>query len=235
MSRVKKAIGFGLLGIFFAVAAGCATKQHHDLYQGESGQAAVLKSSETVLIEMINGREVGPSFIGQVHSYELAPGEYTILVSYSDLYDIDADNFDKVDSDPVKLTFNLSAGGTYQVTHREISGLSDAKAFAKKPVIKVKDVASGDYVSAAVEYVVPKRLLPQLVFGSDEEKVFASDYVEPASPPTEAGAAPDNAAEGVKPVKQSDLSALKMLQFSWQNASQEERDAFLRWVEEGRQ
>lgn len=220
MNRIYRVAVVVLLGLF---ASGCATKQYHDWYQGEQNQAAVLKSNNTILIDAINGKEAEVAFIGQKHSYELAPGRYTLLVSYADMYDLTADDFEKVKSNPVKMTFSAEPGKTYQLVHREIADVRDARQFAEKPELKIQDAASGAYVAVELEHTIAKSFLPKVLFASEEEKVFASDYQQSAG-----NTAPAN----VEPATKEELSALKMLQFSWKNASPKEREAFMQWVEQ---
>ena len=212
----------GMLLIILAFQSGCATQQYHDWYEGKPAKGAVLNSAPTILVEAINGRDAGASFIGQQHSYELAPGEYTVVVSYADMYDLTADDFEKVESSPVKMTFTAKAGATYQLRHEPVDGVEAARKFAKKPDLKILDQATGKPVEVAIEYTVPKRLLPTLRFASEEEKVFVSDYNPPAGPKNDAE--PELASD-------DELSALKMLQFTWEQASQQEREAFLRWID----
>lgn len=222
---VQRSIIYFVLVTAGLFTSGCATQQYHDWYEGEPGDGAVLKSYKTVLVEAINGRDAGSAFIGQEHSYELPAGKLTLLVSYADMYDQTADDFEKVSSSPVKIQFLAEAGKTYQLAHDPIENIQAAKAFAKKPEISVIDVAANQPVETTVEYTVPKRLLPSLRFASEEEKVFASDYQTPTAV-TEPSAAKPQLAE------KKDLSVLKMLQFSWEQASEEERDLFLQWIKQ---
>ena len=199
---------------------GCTTQQYHDWYEGKAATGVVLKSYKTVLVEAINGRDAGASFIGQEHSYELAPGKYTLVVTFADMFELSADEFEKVESGPIKMTFMAEAGKTYQLSHQPLADLAAAKAFAKKPELVITDMDAGVPVVATLEYTVPKRLLPALRFASEEQKVFASDYqAVPTTQTAEIGMAQDD-----------DLSALKMLQFSWDKASTSEREAFLKWI-----
>ena len=208
------------LAVAGLLAAGCSTQQYHDWYEGKAASAAVLKSYKTVLVEAIDGRDAGTAFIGQQHSYELAPGPHTVVVTYADMYDLTADDFEKVESGPVKIQFTAQAGKTYQLSHEPVDGVDAAKAFAKKPELAILNTATGQPVETSVEYAMPKRLLPTIRFASEEEKVFASDY-QAAAPGT---AEPQLAGK-------DHLSALKMLQFSWEQASPEERETFLQWIE----
>lgn len=201
--------------------SGCATVQYHDWHEGEPKSGAILTSAETVIIESINGRQTNTSFIGQTHTYELSPGTYTVVLTYADLFDKSADDFEKVKSNPVKLVFPVEKGVSYRLEHRKINGLADAADFAKKPVIQLLDTKTGNELDARVEYTTTKSFLSRFKFASDQEQVFASEYIgQPAS---------NNDTQTVK-VSEDDSSALKMLKFSWQQATPVDRQAFLKWL-----
>ncbi|MDX1694355.1 MAG: DUF2057 domain-containing protein [Ketobacteraceae bacterium] len=204
---------------------GCATQQNHDWYQGEAASGAVLKSWPTILVEAIDGRDAGAAFIGQQHSYELAPGEHKLVVTYADMFDLKAGDFEKVASAPVKIVFTARAGETYQLKHDAVEGIKAARAFAKNPELAIVNTGTDERVAHKVEHAMPKRLLPTFRFASEDEPVFASDNVPAREAPT---GKPDQA-----PRLASDnaLSPLRMLQFSWEQASDREREAFLQWIE----
>ncbi|MCG8668117.1 MAG: DUF2057 domain-containing protein [Pseudomonadales bacterium] len=228
-----------LVVISALVASGCATKQHHVWYEGNE-QAAVLKSKETVLIESIDGRKTDVAFIGQVHSYSLAPGEHVIVVTYGDLFEITADDYEKITSNPVKLTVNLEAGKTYQFDHKEVKKMEASREFSQKPVFSLMDTSTGKAQDLVVEYTTPRSILSRLRFESEQEQIFVSDYVKkqqatkPASADGAVVTSSPTAENGATTAKASggELSPLHMLKFSWQQASPQERAAFLEWTQQ---
>ncbi len=212
----------GWLVLQTLLLSGCATRLNHDWYEGDDNAAALLISGETVLIESINGKQTDSAFIGQIHQYRVAPGDYTVVAIYADIFDKTADDFEKIKSNPVKLRFSLEPGKSYRVEHQVIDQLEEAEAFAARPVFKVVDINSGTALAATTEYTTTKSLLSKLKFESAQQPVFASEYGEQKMPVDKM----------VKTQTVSDhSSSLKMLKLSWQQATPEERALFLKWVD----
>lgn len=207
-----------IITVLLAVlVAGCASGRHHKLYEGD--QMAQIQSYDTVLIKYIDDEDMGIGFIGQKHTYDIQAGQRVLLVEYSDIFSVDADQHDKVVSRPAKITFVAEAGKQYQVRHPPQQRLNNAKAFAEKPEFWVVELPSGNKVASQVELSRPRSFLPALKFENTPQYEFASDAV---AAPAAAAAAADG----------SELSNLKMLQYSWKNASEQERAAFLEWIKQ---
>lgn len=219
---IKAMNKIALLLLCSLLFAGCASGRHHKLYEGDAAQAAHIDSFETVLIKYIDDEDMGVGFIGQKHVYDIQAGQHTLLVEYSDIFDVDADNHEKVVSRPAKITFLAEAGKRYQVQHEPQKRLNHAKAFAEKPEFWVVELPGETRVPSTVELSRPREFLAGLKFENTPTYEFASDKVVAAAPAGAATAAGAAAA--------SDTTHLKMLQYSWQNASAAERDAFLRWI-----
>ena len=218
MTLPIKAINrIALLLLCLFVFTACASGRHHKLYEGDPAQAAHIYSFETVLIKYIDNEDMGVGFIGQKHVYDIPAGQHTLLVEYSDIFDVDADNHEKVVSRPVKITFMAEAGKRYQVQHEPQKRLNHAKSFAEKPDFRVVELPGETRVPVTVELSRPREFLAGLKFENTPTYEFASDKVAAAAPAGQA-------------VTGSESSHLKMLQYSWQNATAAERDAFLRWI-----
>lgn len=213
-----------LTALLVALITGCASGRHHKLYDGD--QKAQILSFDTVLIKYIDDEDMGVSFIGQKHTYDIKAGQHVLLVEYSDIFDVDADQHEKIVSRPAKITFIAEPGKQYQVRHPPQQRLNNAKAFAEKPKFWVVEMPSGDRVAADMELSRPRSFLSGLSLANSPEYVFASDSVAAAPAQTSAAAkAPAGDAAG-------ELSNLKMLQYSWKNASEQERAAFLEWIKQ---
>lgn len=217
---MKRIIALVLLAL---VVSGCAASRHHKLYEGDPAQRAQIQSYDTTLIRYIDNEDMGVSFIGQKQTYDIKAGQRTLLVEYSDIFQIDSDRHDKVVSRPAKVTFIAEAGKRYQIQHPPQKRLDNAQAFARKPEFWVVELDSGERVAAAVELSRPRSLLPSLKSESAPDYVFESDAVVPAAAPA---AVAGNGAAG----SASDQPHLQMLKFTWQNASAQEREAFLEWI-----
>ncbi|HVL01425.1 MAG TPA: DUF2057 family protein [Dongiaceae bacterium] len=225
--------------------AACASGRHHELYEGDPAQASRIESFDTVLIKYIDDTDVGIGFIGQKHVYDIKAGQHTLLVEYSDIFDVDADNHEKIVSRPAKITFVAEAGKRYQVQHEPQKRLNHAKSFAEKPDFWVVELSSDTRVPSTVELSRPREFFEGLKFENTPTYEFASDKVAASAPATGAvvaggaaagavvagsSATPTPAAAGSGAATGTESAHLKMLQYSWQNASAAEREAFLRWI-----
>lgn len=207
-----------LFSLFVALLlTGCAGVRQHTLYEGDPAQKAQIQSYDTVLIKYIDDHDMGVSFIGQKHTYDIQAGQHVLLVEYSDIFAVDADQHDKVVSRPAKVTFTAEAGKQYQVQHAPQKKLSDAKTFAEKPEFRVVELPSGNLVASQVELSRPRSFMPTLKLANTPEYEFASDRVTPVQAASSTSTADEE-------------HHLRMLQYTWKNASEKERAAFLEWI-----
>lgn len=221
-----------LLLLCSLVLAGCATGRHHTLYEGDPAQTAHIDSFDTVLIKYIDDEDMGLSFIGQKQVYDIKAGQHTLLVEYSDIFDVDSDNHEKVVSRPAKITFFAEAGKRYQIQHAPQIRLNHAKAFAEKPDFWVVELPGLTRVRSTVELSRPRDFLKGLKFENTPTYEFASDAVT-AAPAAEAAPAIAPSAVTVKGGQKStglSFPHLKTLQSTWEKASPAEREAFRKWI-----
>lgn len=223
-----------LLLLSVLLVASCAAGRHHKLYEGDPAQMAHIDSFDTVLIKYIDDEDMGVSFIGQKQVYDIKAGQHTLLVEYSDIFDLDADHHEKIVSRPVKITFMAEPGKRYQVQHTPQNRLNHAKAFAVKPDFWVVELPGMTRIHSTLELSRPRNFLQGLKFENTPDYEFASDAVTAAPAATAvavtAGAA--TAATASQPAQTGNAESphLKMLQYSWKNASQAEKEAFLKWI-----
>ncbi|MCG8314238.1 MAG: DUF2057 domain-containing protein [Pseudomonadales bacterium] len=217
-------ISRAIVCLAIVLGAGCTHTKVLDLREGDASDAALLTSVETVRIESVDGLEVERGFIGQKYQFEISPGLHTVIVTYNDFFEYGLDQFETVSSGIMKVRFHAETGGEYRITHDVIETVEKARLFAKKPVIALVD-GNNTQVDVDVEYSIPKSLLSKIRFQSEEEKVFASDYVPEASGMN--SAIKDNA-KGNTNAKS--LSTLESLQAVWKEATSEEKEAFRKWI-----
>lgn len=200
-----------LIGLAALVLGACATQKIVDLNEGE-GASAFIESSPTVLFKYIDDDPVPAGFVGQTRTYEVAPGQRVVMVEYSDLFEITNDEHDKVVSRPAKVTFTLEAGKTYQIGNPPQKKLEQAHAFAAKPDFWVVEKSTGEKITATVELSRPRTFLTQLRSAVTPVYEFESDRVAGS------GAGEKTA------------TTLDLMQNLWNQASEEERDSFLKWA-----
>ncbi len=211
---------FVLLLVTLCFISACATNKVVDLTQGNQQSTALIQSSPTVMFKYIDDEPANTGFVGQTHSYKVVAGQRTVMVEYSDLYEISVDEHDKVVSRPAKVTFTAQAGKSYQILNPKQDSLQQAKDFAEKPDFYVVNSKTGEKVEAKVELSRPRTFLTTLRSSVAPVYEFESDKVNSA-PAT----ASSEAALATAPSK------LDLLQDVWKQASDEEKKIFLQWVE----
>lgn len=219
-----------LLGLMTGVLAGCATQSVQDLYTGSDSDAVLVQSSGTIQIKYIDNDEVHDGFVGQTIRYQVGPGQHTYMVEYSDLFDVDSDDFDKVVSRPAKITFNAQPAGRYQIDNPKQATLEEAKAFAEKPSFTVIDLDSKQTVEATIELSRPRTFMTQLKSAVAPVYEFESDQVQAAQAPP-LSTAPATGVQSTATTSQvSGMNSLQSLKQTWEQATQAERDQFIEWV-----
>ncbi|AUM11723.1 DUF2057 family protein [Ketobacter alkanivorans] len=201
--------------LLVSLLSACASQKVQNLYEGQDKQAALIKSSPTVLFKYIDNDEVSTGFIGQQTTYRVQAGERTLMVEYSDLFEISNDEHEKVVSRPAKITFLAEAGKTYQVVNPKQVTLGAAQSFAEKPEFNVINVANKQTVEATVELSRPRTFMTQLRSAVAPVYEFESDQVQTAAPVS---------------APMANQSVMESLQSLWKSASDADRDAFLQWV-----
>lgn len=185
--------------------AACDNARVHQLYNGADDQAVSLQANDTVIVTHVDATEQDTAFIGQKHTYRLAPGKHTLVVEYAAFFQIDAERHEKVVSPPIKVTFEAEPGKSYVFSHPEQKTLDAAQAFAKSPTLAVLLLPDMAPVKASFEQSLPTRFLPAVRFENTESYGFASE--KPAA------------------------AVLESLKAQWQQATPEQRDNFLKWVD----
>lgn len=220
---MRRFLPLALLGS--VVLTACDSQRVHDLYAGADAQAANVQANDTVLVTNIDASEQDASFIGQQHTYQLAPGKHTLIVEYAALFQIDADRHEKVKSSPIKVVFEAEAGKTYLFRHPLQKTVESAQAFAHSPTLELVELPDQRLVNASFEKSIPTRFLPSVRFENTEAYGFASDSAANAAP--NANSPP---ASNTSPAQPTDTVA--ELKSSWHKATSEQRKAFLDWLKQ---
>ena len=188
---------------------GCAHNAVIDLHDGDPSLAAIITTLKTVKIESVDGHPVETGLITDSYRIEISPGTHTLMVIYSDFFEYGHDQFETVKSAAIKIKFHAAAGGRYRIVHDPINTVEAAREYAKRPELALLD-ANNAAVDITIEYGIPKSLLSALRFRSEEEQVFADDYL----------------------ADEPDESTLPLLKTIWGKTSSQEREQFLRWIKQ---
>ena len=213
---------WSLAVVCLMLLTGCASLKTYDMYEGDNSQAATLLSFDTLLIDRVDLRDMGMGLIGQRYQYLLSPGRHALVVRYADIWDVNAGDHEKITSPAITVSFALEAGNTYQLSHAAIENIEASVEFAKKPVIHLINVGTGELVDVSFKVAERKNILSalNLVAGSSEvnstSKLANSHSLK-------------NPVSDIAPLEipSAGLSALK---HAWLKSSQQDRSKFLQWI-----
>ena len=202
-------IGLVVAGLLFG--AGCASPVYR-AYDGNprpAAEVATVAITPEIDVLRIEGRaESGlrTYLPGHPERIELLPGTNTIEVRYSSIFRTGHDDHETFYSRPVTLTFEARPGGRYRVAHDPVPEDPVAARAPRDVDLWLEETRGGTPVAAVPRPVQPVPPSP------------APQTARPAAAPT-----PEDGA--------GNLDALSLLQFWWERADDQQRSAFLEWVE----
>lgn len=179
---------------------------------------ATIKFNEELLPLQLGSEVVEHSLFSKVTELEVTPGTYAIKLQYTDLYELDYDEHEVVESDTFWIEVHVIHDGVYQVTFDRAEDVEQAKIFAQKPQIKIISPRGEVLSRQSDEHSSSVNTVPQ------QPQISA-----PSAQSTEVR--PITSSMSVKSASLPD--AATMLDFWWQQASSEQRSAFLRKVNQG--
>lgn len=198
--------------------------------------AARLMVPPEVIVQAVNGKDLGLQLFGSKDYLELAPGSNRIAVKYKDLFEMMGDNHEVVASDPVLLAFELPADGDYRLTFDKPTELAAARAFAKAPKFLVVD-AKGKPLAQQSLTQEERDSLWQATLGGGSTTSEAAKMTAPAQPPAAPAVATTavvaSAAVSAPPTEAPDAAqrmVTDQLNYWWSQADSETRAAFLNAV-----
>lgn len=145
----------------------CASNSPLRLYQGPTlsdAQEVTLILPIEFEIVRFNHQPVSQfqqTFRNQALVIRLVPGTHTLVLKYSDVWEIDSENHETLTSGNLTLQGDFIAGHTYQLHYPELNSYAQAKRFADSPTLKL--VSKQQSIHASVS----KKANP-LIFGKDE-------------------------------------------------------------------
>ncbi len=208
--------------------------------------AARLDLPEEVIVQAVNGKDLGMQLFGNKDYLELAPGSHRIAVKYKDLFEMMGDNHEVVASDPVLLAFELPTEGTYTLTFDKPKELNQARAFAKAPKFLVVDAKGTPLAQQSLTQEERDSLWQATLGGgsttSDAAKMTAPPQTAVAVATTTAAVVPAAvvAAPTLTPSANSTATdaaqrmTAEQLNYWWSQADSETRAAFLNAIGAGR-
>lgn len=131
---------------------------------------------------------------------------HRIEALYVDILTLRNDDFEKVKSEPVILSFNASSGNAYAITLPKIENLNAAKEFASNPKISI--VENGTMEVSELESVEIQKERTSTKMQEQEKRVVAVS----------------------KDISEAEPQSFKQMQNWWNKATPKERANFQQWV-----
>ena len=186
------------------------------LFNSFSSVAETIHFPEEFVPLQVGDRLIEQSFFSRVDDVELAPGTYQVKMKYTDLFEQGYDDHQVVESEPFWVEVTVESGKDYDLVFNRASNAVAAEVFAESPQVSLKAKGS--------ELAMPLSIVSYRA-ASAPAPVVASSKPATAVPVTLPAKVPGGQA-GLK----NTPSAAAMLEFWWQQASPEERRAFLQKV-----
>lgn len=195
------------------------------LFNSFSSVAETIHFPEEFVPLQVGERLIEQSFFSRVDDVELAPGTYQVKMKYTDLYEQGYDDHQVVESEPFWVELTVESGKDYDLVFNRASNAVAAEVFAESPQVSLKAKGSELAVPLSIVSYRAASAPVQAVASAPVAATSTSNKPATAVPVTLPAKVPGGQV-GLKNMP----SAAAMLEFWWQQASPEERRAFLQKV-----
>lgn len=128
---------------FIILIQGCSTAQHVKLYDGP----AIGQDQEVQLILPLNFELISldsqpvarftQAFRNHDLTIKLTPGEHTLVLRYSDIWQLDADNHETLSTGQITFTDKFISGDILRIQTQPIDTINQAKQFIEAPKVQL--------------------------------------------------------------------------------------------------
>ncbi|NIZ05690.1 MULTISPECIES: DUF2057 domain-containing protein [unclassified Pseudoalteromonas] len=193
------------------------------LFNSFSSVAETIHFPEEFVPLQVGERLIEQSFFSRVDDVELAPGTYQVKMKYTDLYEQGYDDHQVVESEPFWVELTVESGKDYDLVFNRANNAVAAEVFAESPQVSLKAKGS--------ELAVPLSIVSYRVASTPVQAVASAPVAATSNKPATAKPVtlPAKVPGGQAGLKNMP-NAAAMLEFWWQQASPEERRAFLQKV-----
>jgi uncharacterized protein YccT (UPF0319 family) len=103
----------------------------------EDSNGATVRFNEELLPLQVNDKVIEHSLFSSVTKLDLVPGRYAVKLQYSDLYELEYDEHEVVESEAFWVELNIMTEGEYLITFERAEEVEEAKLFAKSPIVNI--------------------------------------------------------------------------------------------------
>ncbi|RJF32021.1 DUF2057 domain-containing protein [Pseudoalteromonas gelatinilytica] len=192
------------------------------LFNSFSSVAETIHFPEEFVPLQVGDRLIEQSFFSRIDDVELAPGTYQVKMKYTDLFEQGYDDHQVVESEPFWVEVTVESGKDYDLVFNRASNAVAAEVFAESPQVSLKAKGS--------ELAVPLSIIGYRAASAPVQAVATAPVVASSKPATATPVTLPAKVPGGQAGLKNTPSAAAMLEFWWQQASPEERRAFLQKV-----
>lgn len=121
----------------------CATNGTLRLYQGptlapqQEAQLTLPLAFDLIELDTQAVSSLGQKFRSDALTIKLAPGPHTLVLRYSDIFELDDENHDSLSSGQLVFKLNMQAGEAFEVHTPNINNYENALVFVKNPKVSL--------------------------------------------------------------------------------------------------
>ena len=126
-----------------SVLTACASNGTLRLYQGptlppqQEAQLTLPLAFDLIELDAQAVSSLGQKFRSDALIIKLAPGPHTLVLRYSDIFELDDENHDSLSSGQLVFKLNMQAGEAFEVHTPKINSYENALVFVKNPKVSL--------------------------------------------------------------------------------------------------
>ncbi|SFD14599.1 DUF2057 family protein [Pseudoalteromonas denitrificans] len=106
--------------------------------------AVQIKFPEELIPLQVDSNKIEHSLFSPVDEIKLTQGMHKIQLKYSDLFELDFDDHEVVESQPFWIKVNISSKSNYRLIFDAPQDVEAAHIFAKAPLVMLEQLLTGD-------------------------------------------------------------------------------------------
>jgi len=110
--------------------------------------AAQIKFPAELIPLQVGEKEIEHSLFSKVDEITVKGGKHKLKIKYSDLFELDYDDHEVVESKPFWIEVDVSEKSIYQVIFNTPEDEVEAQIFAKSPSVQLKEISTGKLIQA---------------------------------------------------------------------------------------
>jgi len=110
--------------------------------------AAQIKFPAELIPLQVDSKKIEHSLFSKVDEIELKKGVHKLKIKYSDLFELDYDDHEIVESNPFWVEILVSEGEKYQMVFNKPEDEIEPRDFAKSPSVMLEIISTGKLVEA---------------------------------------------------------------------------------------